>query len=89
MKLTAYVTLLYIFKFSPRHIVPVETVKEMIMTSDDKKKAEEKESETTEETLSKTETQSTDPAKSPPQKVKSRSNRFVFVKQIMWFLHDT
>lgn len=58
-----------------KHIVPVETVKEMIMSSDDKKIAEEKESETTEETLSKTETQGTDPAKSPPQKVKSRSNR--------------
>ena len=47
------------------------------MTSEDKKISEEKESETTEDTLSKTETQGTDPAKSPPQKVKSRSNRFV------------
>ena len=68
--------------FPSRHIVPVETVKEMIMTSEDKKISEEKESETTEDTLSKTETQGTgtDPAKSPPQKVKSRSNR------CEWFL---
>lgn len=58
-----------------KHSVPVETVKEMVMSTEDKKVVEEKESETTDETLSKTGTPAPEPAKSPAQKTKSRSNR--------------
>ena len=60
-----------------RHSVPVETVKEMVMGPEDKKVGEEKESETTDETLSKTGTPAPEPAKSPAQKTKSRSNRYM------------
>ena len=48
------------------------------MGPEDKKIGEEKESETTDETLSKTGTPAPEPAKSPAQKTKSRSNRYIY-----------
>ena len=70
-----------------RHSVPVETVKEMVMNPEDKKITEEKESETTDETLSKTGTPANDPTKSPAQKNKPRSNRYCQLKNNFLFIN--
>ena len=68
-----------LISFISRHAV-VETVKEMVMSTEDKKTTDEKESETTDETLSKSGTPASDQTKSPAQKNKPRSNRYQFME---------